>query len=333
MVLKLTKVFLLAVWLTACSSNTSAEVVRGNTITPQQYQSLLGKGMDVNWVKTNQGMRFYNPKAPADFKARGLQHVRIRVVEDATPQLLAHLQQVVDDSLKSGLIPIIAYRGDALELDPLNLAVQQAFLDWWQAVAEHFKAYPPELAFNLIIEVSDKLKKQPDVLNAVYARVIPLIRQSNPRRILIAAPINLSAPEELYKLRLPEQDGYMMAEWHFYAAGPSRKNPKKQWTNGNPAEQQLIRDKIAIAKDWQAKHIPTWVGAWMANNFKEDGKLGKGDYSTPEQVRFAQFVAGELDKAGIPFAVNSDTKFYDREIGRWIEEQQPVLDVILQPKR
>jgi len=303
-----------------------------HTISPRQYQSMLGKGMDVDWAKTAQGIQFYTPKAPADFQARGLQHVRIRVYEAATPGLLAHLQRVVDDSLKSGLIPVIAYRADPLEEDPLNPQAQQAFLDWWKTVAEHFKAYPPSVSFNLIIEVSDKLKKHPEVINDAYARVIPLIRQSNPTRIVMVSPNNLSAPEELRNMRYPADDRYLMAEWHFYAAGPSRTNPRKLWTNGNPAERKLILDKIAMAKAWQDSHIPTWVGAWMANNFNDDGgKPGTGDYSIPEQVEFARFVAGELDKAGIPFAVNSDTKFYDRETGRWIAEQKPVLDAILKP--
>lgn len=318
--------FSFVICLVACSA---APVVAA-AITPQQYQAMLGKGMDVDWAKTKQGIRFYTSKTPADFKARGLQHVRIRVADAATPALLAHLQRVVDDTLQAGLIPIIAYQGDPLERDPQSPAAQQAFLAWWQAVAEQFKGYPPELAFNLIIEVSGKLKKHPEVLNAIHAKTIALIRQTHPNRILIAAPGQLSAPEALADLRLPP-DTHLMVEWHFYAAGPSRHNPKKQWTDGNPAEQQLIRDKIALGKAWQDQNrIPTWVGAWMANNFNEHENRGKGDYSIPEQAKFARFVASELDKANIPFAVNSDTKFYERETGRWIAEQQPVLDAILQ---
>ncbi len=311
------------------------EIVKVAAIEAHAYQAMLGKGMDVDWAKTAQGMRFYNAKATADFKARGLRHVRIRVVDAASPRMLNHLHKVVDDSLGQGLIPIIAYRADPLEKDPMNPASQQAFLDWWAAVADSFKDYPPELSFDLIIEVSDELNKHPEVLNDVYARAIPLIRKSNPTRIVMVSPVKLSAPEELEKLCLPEKDAYLMAEWHFYAAGPSRKNPKKRWTDGNPAERKLVLDKIALAKDWQERNVPTWVGAWMANNFNDEeagGSAGKrGDYSIAEQVEFARFVAGELDRAGIPYAVNSDTKFYDRETGLWIKEQQPVLDAILQP--
>lgn len=35
-----------------------------------------------------------------------------------------------------------------------------------------------------------------------------------------------------------------------------------------------------------------------------------------------------LDEAGIPFAVNSDTKFYDREQQMWYEEMLPLRNIL-----
>ena len=62
------------------------------------------------------------------------------------------------------------------------------------------------------------------------------------------------------------------------------------------------------------------------------GNHNKGkDYSIPEQVRFANFMACQIDAVHTPFSVNSDTKFYDREHNRWIPEMAPVLDALLRP--
>lgn len=36
----------------------------------------------------------------------------------------------------------------------------------------------------------------------------------------------------------------------------------------------------------------------------------------------------QLSSAKIPFAVNSDTKFYDREKNKWVEEMQDVFKTI-----
>lgn len=59
------------------------------------------------------------------------------------------------------------------------------------------------------------------------------------------------------------------------------------------------------------------------------GDYNDGDnYSVSEQVVFAKFVADELDKGKIPFAVNSDTKFYDRQNNKWYAEMTPVLNAI-----
>lgn len=95
-----------------------------------------------------------------------------------------------------------------------------------------------------------------------------------------------------------------MAEWHFYASGPSKTNKEKLWTTGTEKEKQIIIDKINLELDWQKKTgIPTWVGAWMPGNYN-DGN----DYSVEEQAVFAKFVSSELEKAKIPFAVNNTVK-------------------------
>lgn len=52
-------------------------------ITPWQYQSLLGKGMDVDWSKTTSGRENYSIQAVKDFKEQGISHVRIRIKDPA----------------------------------------------------------------------------------------------------------------------------------------------------------------------------------------------------------------------------------------------------------
>ena len=45
-------------------------------------------------------------------------------------------------------------------------------------------------------------------------------------------------------------------------------------------------------------------------------------------MEFAAFMCDSLEAADIPFAVNSDTKFYDRENGVWMEEMAPLRQLI-----
>ena len=148
---------------------------------------------------------------------------------------------------------------------------------------------------------------------------------TKPEKIIMISPRLRSDAAYLSELKIPSgHNGYLMAEWHFYVAGPSKTNPRKLWTTGTDAEKKLITDKIQLALEWQQKNqIPTWIGAWMAGDYNDGNH-----YSVEEQIIFASFMKQQLTQAGIPFAVNSDTKFYDREKNTWVEAMQPLFECI-----
>lgn len=317
-------VLALSALLGSCSKGEEQTVERGSAITPQKYATLLGRGMDVDWVKTGQGVSAYNSKAPQDFKKLGFSHVRIRIADDISEEMLLHLDKVVNDCLSSGLIPVVAYQANAFKEVSSDANLNKA-VEWWKTVSERYKNTSELLSFDLIIEVTDELNNQPTTLNKFFEKAVSEIRATNPYRIIFISPIVRSDPEYLNLLTVPSKgNGYLMAEWHFYASGPSKSNAKKLWTTGTEEEKDLIRQKIRYAIAWQQKTgIPTWVGAWMAGNYN-DGD----EYSVPEQVAFATFVREELDKNSIPFAINSDTHFYNRDTGTWVEEMLPVLKAL-----
>lgn len=304
-------------------SNTS-EYYDVNPISPWKYQSKLGKGMDVDWSKTEKGKENYNLKAVQDFESAGINHVRIRIKDKADNDLFMTLDKQIDDCINTGIIPIIAYQADEFKSNPDEENLQKV-VDWWRIVAERYKDKSYLLSFDLLIEATDALNKQPEKLNELYERTVAEVRKTNPQRIVIISPRLRSDAQYLSELKIPSQaNGYLMAEWHFYAAGPSKDNDRKLWTIGTENEKKLITDKINYALEWQKKtDIPTWVGAWMPGNYN-DGD----DYSIEEQVIFAEFMTSALVDAQIPFAVNSDTKFYDRETNNWIDNMQPVFKAI-----
>jgi hypothetical protein len=295
------------------------------SISPKDYQQMLGKGIDVTWVETKLGMETYNKQMVRDFKQAGFSHIRLRIKFEPDTNLLEHLDKVVFDILEEGMIPVIAYHGGDFEekptLENLNKSVA-----WWKIVSEHTKNYPPLVSYDLIVEVSDALNKENDMLNLFYDKAVAEIRKENPTRIIFISPLVRSSPENLVHLKIPTQhNNYLMAEWHFYASGPDKENILKKWTTGTEAEKDLIRNKIKLALDWQKQTgIYTWVGAWMAGNYN------KGDnYSVSEQIKFANFMTCELTKNSIPFAINSDNKYYDPINNKWIQTLKPVLDEIL----
>lgn len=209
--------------------------------------------------------------------------------------------------MQNDLIPIIAFSAKPYKENP-NAEEHEKVVEWWKIMAEKCEELSPMVSFDLIVEPSDKVKKDVAELNSLYEDCVAAIRKTNSKRIIFIAPPKLSHPEGLESLKIPSLgNGYLMAEWHFYAAGPSRTNNKKRWTTGTAEEKQLIKKSIKVAVDWQKKTgIYTWVGAWMPGDYnKED------NYSVKEQIEFASFMTQQLDKYRIPFAINCDDKFYD----------------------
>lgn len=289
-------------------------------ISPGQYQKMLGRGIDADWSKTAEGRKYYSETAVKKFKQAGISHVRIRVKDPASDKLFQKLDEQIHDCIRYGLIPVLAYQADEFKNSVSEESMDGA-VKWWKTVAEHYKEESYLLSFDLMIECSDALNKQPQKLNEYFEKAVSAVRVTNPKRIIMMSPRVRSDPAYLKELEIPSQaNGYMMAEWHFYAAGPSKENERKLWTTGTDKEKKLIKDKINLALAWQEETgIPTWVGAWMAGNYN-DGN----DYSIEEQIRFANYMVTQLEAAGIPFAVNSDTKFYNRQSNEWIIDMLPV---------
>ena len=179
-----------------------------------------------------------------------------------------------------------------------------------------------------LIEPSREINGQPDRLNSLYESLVTAIRKSNPTRILFIAPVLRSDPTHLAELKIPRlANNQLMAEWHFYASGPSREG-RKQWTTGTVQERKAVLDLITAARRWQeATGVRTWVGAWMPGDYNRGN-----DYDIAEQVNFARFVSSSLNDAHIPFAVNSDEKFYDYAKPGWIAAMRPVLEAIIRPQ-
>ena len=298
-----------------------------SAIAPQDYQQMLKKGIDVDWWGRSEKNKYgaYSETAVKRFAQQGIKHVRFRLHHYRfTDEDFKRLFSQINTCMQNDLIPIIAFSAKPYKENP-NAEEHEKVVKWWKIMAERCKDLSPKVSFDLIVEPSDKVKKDVAELNSLYEDCVATIRKTNPKRIIFIAPPKLSHPEGLESLKIPSLgNGYMMAEWHFYAAGPSKTNDKKRWTTGTAEEKQLIKKSIKVAVDWQKKTgIYTWVGAWMP------GDYNKGDnYSVKEQIEFASFMTQQLDKYGIPFAINSDDKFYDYQAESWIPKYKDLLNSI-----
>ena len=298
-----------------------------SAIAPCNYQQMLKKGIDVDWWGRSEKNKYgaYSETAVKRFAQQGIKHVRFRLHHyHFTDEDFKRLFSQINTCMQYELIPIIAFSAKPYKENP-NTGEHEKVVEWWKRMAEKCKNLSPMVSFNLIVEPSDQVKKDVEELNSLYEDCVTAIRKTNPKRIVFIAPPKLSHPEGLKDLKIPSMgNGYLMAEWHFYAAGPSKSNDKKRWTTGTAEEKQKIKKSIKVAVDWQKKTgIYTWVGAWMPGAYNKDD-----NYSVKEQTEFASFMTQQLDKHGVPFAINADHHFYDYKAEQWISKYKDLLNTI-----
>ncbi|GGK10830.1 hypothetical protein GCM10007962_01200 [Yeosuana aromativorans] len=322
-------------------AQTSYSVIKQQSvaaITPSDYVKNLGKGFDVTWSEFTKYMGLYNEQDVIDFSNAGFTNVRIRIGE-ANPDaaFFARLKTQVDDCLAHGIYPIIAYQGAYVEdIASTDEDARQHLVTWWRNMAQEFQGYSNMLAFDILVEISGNYKLNYTAINSFYVDVLAAIRETNPDRIVIFPPVKTSDPSYLQYLEIPPNDPYTMAEWHFYAAGPSTDpTNKKYWNDGSTdTERGNITDPIKTAVQWmQDTGYKTWVGAWMAGNYNKGN-----NFSIPEQVAFATFMTRELAKANIPWSINVGNKYYDYETNSWFTTTTdaaglPVRDAILDTEK
>lgn len=295
-------------------------------LTAAQYAQKLGVGMDVDWARTDRGIREFDPLIVRDFYDAGIRHVRIRVADNMTEARLIHLRKLVEACEQYGVIPVIAYQADSFKADP-DAKNEAQLVAWWSTVANFFGTGHPMLGFDVIYEPADKLNRDLPALNRAYENVVRTLHDIDPQRMIFIAPRMRAAPEDLSSLKLPpHSQNYLLAEWHIFPWGPLKNNGKYPWTSGTAAEKAAIRARINTAVRWQQKSgHASWVGGWAVGESIKNAP-------TESQMAFARFMACELNKVKIPYAINTDTQFYDGEEGAWRPGPEPLLKMMIAPE-
>lgn len=206
----------------------------------------------------------------------------------------------------------------------------ERFMALWRQIAEHYRAQPSELLFELLNEPNSKLGA--DTWNRLLADTLAVVRQSNPTRGVVIGPVGWNSIGELKSLRLPELDRHLIVTVHYYNpfhfthqgagwVGPQSRNwLGTQWL-GTAAERQAVERDLDCAIAWAVQHHrPLYLG--------EFGAYGKADLES--RSRWTRFVAESAVKRKMGFAYwefCSGFGVYDPVADRWI---QPLKNALLQ---
>jgi endoglucanase len=247
------------------------------------------------------------------------------------PAFFQRIDEVIGQALKHDLSVVLnCHHYDELMADPAGH--RERFLSLWDQVADHYRASPPALVFELLNEPHQNLNAE--AWNELAAAAIARIRAIHPDRMLMVGSANWNSFEALDALRLPDDDRRIIVTFHYYlpfhfthqgaewVRGPSRDWLGTEW-KGTVEEQRAIAADFDRAAAWARAHDrPLYLGEF-------------GVYQTADgasRVRWTAFVREAAEQRGIAWAYwefGAGFGIYDRDTNAW---RKSLLHALLPPE-
>ncbi|GAB5518200.1 MAG: hypothetical protein RhofKO_04510 [Rhodothermales bacterium] len=282
-------------------------------LTPQQAIQEMGRGINLgNTLEPPREGAWNNGPAQEyyfdEYVKAGFQTVRVPVRWDEHTQntppyavnesWMQRVEEVIDWGLERDLYVIInAHHEDWIKQGYADPGLRARFDSIWVQIADRFQDRSEKLLFEIINEPFGLTVGQVDDLNA---RVLGLIRETNPTRIVIYSGNQYSNSAELLSAAIPD-DAYLMGYFHSYDpwqfAGLAE---VASW--GSTSEQAAIAAKFNQVAAWsEENNVPVMIS--------EFGAIHDNDYNS--RMRHYSTYVSEAIRTGIPFQVWDDGGMFE----------------------
>ncbi len=268
-----------------------------------------------------------NPKAQEYYfdlyKEAGFNFVRIPVRWDyyalknapytITDAWLDRIEQVADWGLSRGLIVVInSHHDDWIKNTYAQQTSRDRFDSIWSQIAVRFRDKPENLIFEVLNEPHGLTKAQNDDM---HARVLSIIRKTNPTRLVVFQGHNWGGSDELIQAAVPN-DPYIIGSFHSY--DPYLFGLEGQGSWGSPGDFSQLRSKFQKVKDWSDQNnVPVFLG--------EFGALSKCEYnSRMKHYRAYMDFSREFGFAPCAWDDGGDFRILKRAEKQW-EELKDIL--------
>jgi endoglucanase len=304
---------------------------------------MIGRGMNLGNALDAPSEGAWGLTLQADFfekvKEAGFQSVRIPIrwathtgpgpdfVID--PTYFDRVDWAIDQALSRGLVAIInAHHDDDLYKEPDKH--QPRIQAIWRQIAARYKSRPDRLLFELLNEPNGGLTDER--WQAMFPKLLAIVRESNPTRVVIVGPGHWNNIENLKALQLPEDDRRLITTFHYYnpfhfthqsAEWVEGSNAWKgeTWT-GTPAQLEALRRDFDKAAKWGEEHKrPMYLG--------EFGAYSAADMES--RATWTQAIAREAESRGFSWSYwefASGFGAYDKDTGQW---RAPLRDALIPP--
>lgn len=296
---------LCAAGLAAWASVAAAAAPQADFADAAAMNRRLGRGINMgNMFEAPEEGAWGNPWKSGYFRViagLGFRHIRLPVRWEPParsletppytirPEFLARIRAVADEARAEGLLVVVnMHHHERLVADPEGQRAR--FLSQWRQIAEAFRDEPETLLFELLNEPNGALT--PERWNDLLAEALAVIRESNPRRIVLVGPGEWNSLAALPRLRLPD-DPRLILTVHYYNpfafthqgagwVGPAANSWLGTRWRDSEWERDEIRGQFQPLADLRARTgIPVHVG--------EFGSIERADMDS--RVRWTRFLA------------------------------------------
>ena len=295
-------------------------------------------GYDRIWESRAHGR--FQPKYFRLLKEAGFSHVRLNLMPfrqmNATnnwalpPAWFETLDWVIQLAREQKLQVVLdLHEFTLIGEDPA--AHKAPFLAFWRQVAEHCKNEREDVLFEILNEPSKKLT--PELWNEFLHDALTLIRETNPRRTVIAGPAFWNSIDHLAELELPAGDKHLIVTIHYYQPF-NFTHQGASWAN--------LTDKTGV--DWNGTEAEVKAidadfdkaAAWAKQNKRPLylGEFGAYDKAAMEsRARYTAAVARAAEARNWSWAYwqfERDFFVYDVKRDAWVE---PILHALIPPRK
>ncbi|MES2136555.1 MAG: glycoside hydrolase family 5 protein [Pseudomonadota bacterium] len=284
-------------------------------------------GYDPYW--TDQSKRRFQWRHFRKIRSAGFDFVRVNLsafdrMDSANridPAWLAKLDSVVREATKAGLgVVLDQHDWKYCDTDP---AICEAKVSaFWSQVAARYARAPRSVAFELLNEPHGKLDAP--AWNKLMPRLLRVIRQSNPARLVVVGPTSWNSLRALPQLELPT-DSNLIVTFHYYepmtfthqgAPWVTQFTPLHGITWGSAADQAALRADFDTVAAWARAHHQHRI---LLGEFGAYDKSG-----TPMALRSSYTAAAreQAERHGFGWSYwqfDGDFVVWDMDKQRWVD--------------
>ena len=242
------------------------------------------------------------------------------------PKWLETLDWVVKEAGAAGLTVILDEHDFDICAKDVD-ACEPKLTAFWQQIGERYKHAPNTVLFELLNEPHTALDATR--WNAILAKLIPVVRATNPNRTIVVGPTQWNNSDQLPTLVLPKSDRNILVTFHSYE--PFRfTHQGAPWVEGMKDVSGVpftAKDEADIRAQYDR------VAAWSKQEDRpvlmgEFGSYDRGGVPMAERARYTATVRREAEAHGFPWAYwqfDSDFIVWDMAKDAWVEDIRKAL--------